>query len=179
MNSNVIGKVTVSNHANDRATEHFRISRDKAAAWVIDNVRKATFISDITSDEGKPCRLYGFQRIAYVLDAAADHVITLYPQNYAVTSVQRKVNAIVRRELEKAERKERAVERHTRVEKAKLAVEIAQCKLRMEITPSKAVVARNNVILAQINAKVADLDTALQAARREKTSYAKSLLMYV
>lgn len=174
-----MNNVHVTQHAADRAVQHFRVPKLTADEWVRTNVRKATFIANITNDDGKPCRLFAFQRAAFVLAADVDTVITIYPQNYAVTEIQRKVAAIIKRELAAAERKERATEREIRVEKAKLGVEAANCRLRMEVTPSKAVIRTNTARLTKIDEKMAELDSKLFAAKREKTSIAKSIVAYV
>lgn len=171
-------KASVSQHAIDRAVEHFRVSKAEASEWIRTNLSKATFVANIVAEDGKASRLFGFQRIAFVLAENADFVITLYPQNYAVTPMQRKIHALVQAELKRAIRRERAAERTVRVEKAKLAVEIAQCKLRMEMTPSQAVIRKNGEVLTQIDAKMAELDRRLFDVKRETTAVAKSAVMF-
>jgi hypothetical protein len=173
------GKISVSQHAIDEAIRDFRVNPKVAEEWLRSNLRKASFISDIISESGNPCRLFGFQRIAFVLDASSDRVITVYPRHHAVNGLQTKVQALILRELRNAERRERSIERKVNVTKAQLTVERAECKLRMTITPSKAVVRVNTARIAEINAAMAELDRELFEAKKERSSIAKSAVMYV
>jgi ribosomal protein S8 len=177
--SELSANITVMQHAIDRAVERLRVPKQTAREWIVSNLRKAAFIANIIGEDGRPSRLYAFQRVAFVLADKEDAVLTVYQHHHAVTSIQRKIGALLKRELAAAERKERAVERMVRVEKARLAVEIAQCRYKMELTPSKTVVARNNAMLTQIDAKIAELDGSLLAAKRDKSAIARSLVMYV
>lgn len=171
--------VGVSQHATDKAVERFRVNKADAAEWIRSNFKKAQFVANITGDDGKPCRLYAFQRIAFVVASDADFVITVYSQHTATEGITVKIRSMLKRELSAAERAERTEERRVRVEKAKLAVEIAQCRLKMEITPSKSVIRTNTARIAQIDAELAKLDAELLAAKRSKTSVAKSVAAYM
>lgn len=172
-------KITVSKHAIDRAVQHFRVDRRVAEDWVRSQFRKATYISDIISDDGKPTRLFAFNRIAFAVADAADFIMTIYPQHHAVTEISQKVRKVIERELRNAERKERSVARRVSVAKAKLAVERAECEYRMTVTPSQAVIAANTARIAQIDEEIAELDRELDEAKRAKSSVAKSLVAYV
>jgi hypothetical protein len=173
------GKISVSQHAIDEAASDFRVDRSVAEDWIRSNLRKAAFVSDIISEGGKPCRLFGFQRIAFILADTADFVITVYPRRAVLSGLQSKVQALVLRELRKAERKERSIERKVLVTKAELTVERAQCKYRMTVTPSKAVVRTNTARIAEITAVMAELDRELFDAKKEKSALAKSLVAYL
>jgi hypothetical protein len=174
-----LSKISVSQHAITEAVRDFRVDRRVADEWVRSNLRKATFISDIMSDDGKNCRLYAYQRTAFILADNTDYVITVYPRHQAVNELSAKVSALLQRELRKAERMERAVERKVNVAKARLKVERAECKWRMEITPSASVKRKNTARLAEIDAIVAELERELFDARKARSSVAKSAVMYV
>ena len=176
-------KISVTKHAINRAIQHFRIDRRVAEEWVRSQFRKATFISEIISDDGKPTKLYAFNRIAFaVVDAdagAANLIVTVYPQNHAVNDIAERVRKLTERELRKAERKERSVSRQVSVEKAKLTVERARCEYNMIITPSRAVIEANKKRIAEIDEKMANLDRMLNEAQREKSAVAKSMVAYL
>lgn len=173
------GKITVSAHACDEATKDFRVPRQTAEEWIRSNLRKASFVSNIVGENGNPCRLFGFQRIAFVMDASADHVITIYPQHYVESAVKRGVQSVVMRALRNAERQERKVEREVRIEKARLGIERAECIWRMEMTPSAKVKRSNTDKMAQIDAKITELNAKLIEAQKAKKSVAKSVIAYL
>ena len=170
-------KVTVSHHAVDEAVKDFRVDRRVAEEWIRNNFRKATFVSDIVSEDGKPCRLFGYQRIAFIMAQDADHIVTVYPRN--TSTVHAKVKALIDRELKRAQKKESQELRKIRIEKAQLNVERANCSLRMELTPSAAVVRNNTKRIADIDAELARLDSEILRIKKEKSSVAKSVVMYI
>jgi hypothetical protein len=134
-------KVSVSKHAIDRAVDRFRLNPIVAAQWVKDNVERASFIANIIGSDGRPCRLFAFQRAAFILADTTDYVLTVYSQHNVESSLKLKVHAIISRELAKAERQERTATHKANVARAKLEVEIAECNYRMYVTPSKTVIA--------------------------------------
>lgn len=155
------GKISVSQHAIDRAIQHFRVDRRVAEDWVRSQFRKAAFVSEILSEDGRPTLLYAFNRIAFAVGVTDNVIATVYPQNYAVTELATKVHRLISRELRKAEQTVRGVERRVSVAKAKLAVERAKCEYNMMITPSKAVIAANSLRLTEIDEELAKLDAEL------------------
>lgn len=179
MSTQLTGKIRVSQHAIDETVKDFRIPREFAVEWVMRSLRKSRYIANIISKDGNPSRLFCYQRAAFILADSEDFVITVYENNSPDNRMHSKIEALAMRELQKIERKERATERRVRIEKAKLAVEMAECRLRMEITPSKSVVAKNNAKLTQINERIAELDAELVAVKREKSSLAKSVVAYL
>lgn len=172
-------KITVSQHAIDEAIRDFRLDRRIAEEWIRSNVKKALFIANIVGDDGKPSRLFAYQRAAFILADTEDYVITVYRREHANTDLYRRVQTLVGRELSRYERKERATERRVRVEKARLEIEKAECRWRMEMTPSAKVISANTRRIAQIDEKIARLDAELMAARKEKSAIAKSVVMFV
>lgn len=172
-------RIAVSQHAIDRAIQHFRVDRRVAEDWVRSQFRKATFISDIVSEDGKPTRLFAFNRIAFAVADATDFILTCYPQNHAVTELSQKVRKLIERELRKAERTEQSVARHVSVAKAKLAIERAECEYRMTITPSDAVVRKNRKRISEIDEEITKLDAELLDAKKAKSAVAKSLVAFM
>jgi hypothetical protein len=177
--STLTARLIVSQHAISEAVRDFRIDKRVAEDWVRSNYRKAAFVSDIVSEEGKACRLFAYQRIAFILADTEEYVITVYPRHTAIPELSAKVSALLQRELRKAARMERTIERRVRVEKSRLKVERAECKWRMEITPSASVKRANTLRIAQIDKKLAELDRELFDAKKAKSSVAKSVIMYM
>lgn len=174
-----LGTITVSRHAIDEAIRDFRVNPKVAEEWLRSNLKKAEFIANIVSEEGKPCRLFAFNRAAFILADTVDYVITVYPRHSAPTDLYSRVKSVVLRELAKFERKERVTARRVSVEKAKLTVERAKCAYRMAVTPSKSVIAFNTKRIDEIDAKLTQLDAELMRARKEKSAVAKSIVMFV
>lgn len=170
-------KVTVSKHAVDEAVKDFRVDRRSAEEWIRTNFRKAVFVSDIVSEDGSPRRLFGYQRIAFIVEATVDIIITVHPRNHSI--VHAKVKALLDRELKRAQKKEALELRKIRIEKARLNVERANCSLRMEMTPSAAVIRTNTQRIAEIDASLACLDAEVLRIKKEKSSVAKSVVMYI
>lgn len=175
------GKITVTQHAIDEAVKDFRVPRQTAEEWVRSTFRKSRFIANIISAEGKPCRLFGHHRIALVLDATENVVITVYPRhpNNSVTSITRKVDEMLARELRRAERKETRLERIIRLTKAELTVEIAQLELRLLRARSESTKLACQARINAINEYFAQLDADLLATKKEKSAVAKTVVAYI
>lgn len=171
--------ISVSQHAIDRAIQNFRVDRRVAEEWVRSQFRKATFVSEVISDEGKPTRLYAFNRIAFAVADTADVIMTIYSRNYALPELSDKVQRLIERELRRAERMEQSVARRVSVEKAKLAIERAKCEYNMTITPSRSVIAANTARITEIDEELTKLDAELMDAKKAKSSVAKSLVAYL
>lgn len=171
--------VSISRHAIDEAVRDFRVDRRVAEQWVRSTLKKAQFVANIISEEGEPQRLFAHHRAAFVLKNTEDFVITCYPVNHGVTALHTKIKAAAMRELTKAERKERATERRVRIDKARLNVEKAACAYKMEITPSRAVIAANTKRIAEINEMLTKLDAELLRVKKEKKAVAKSIVMFL
>ncbi|MCR8843128.1 hypothetical protein NQ117_05500 [Paenibacillus sp. SC116] len=179
MNTTFSGKITVSHHACDEAVKDFRVNRKLADEWIRSNLRKAKFIANIVSDELKPRRLFGFQRIAFILEPDNDHVITVHPRNHSVNDLKRKIETIAFRELRKAERLESVTERKHRLAKAELNVEIAQLHLKMERARKESTKLACLARINAINEYFAQLDTEFTRIIKDKAALAKSIVAYV
>ena len=174
-----MSRVSVSQHAIDKAATEFRVDRRVAEDWVRSQFRRSTFISDIVSAEGNPCRLYGFQRTAIVVADSEDYIITVYQRNRAVPEMYARVNAVVQRELRRAQRNVKSVERRVAVGTAKLRVQIAQAEYNMTITPSQRVIDVNKARIDEYERGISKLNDELLRAKKEMTAVAKSVVAYV
>lgn len=172
-------RVTVSQHAIDEAIRDFRVDPRIAEDWIRSKLKKAKFIANIVSIEGKPARLFAVERIALILSDIEDTVITVYPRHNVIDELKSQVDAVVQRALRKAERQVKAAERKVAVEKARLRKEIAECEWKMTITPSKRVINANKAKIAELERKIANLDEELLRVKKEASTIAKSAVAYV
>jgi hypothetical protein len=172
------GKITVTQHAIDEAVKDFRVPRQTAEEWIRSNLRKARFITNTISEEGKPSRLFGYQRIAFVLAPEENVVITVYPAN-PKAFLREKVNALVTRELRKIERRERVLERKIALTKAELEIEKAQLQLRLLRARSTATKLACQARINAINEYFTQLDADLLAVKHEKRAVAKTVVAYM
>jgi hypothetical protein len=173
MSTLIVGK-----HAAEQATARFGIPAETSSQWVRGMYAGSRYVAEVPGDNGVRGRLYVNNGVALILAPDVDKVITVY-QPEPNDAVKADMAALIKRKISAADRKERTVERRVRVEKAKLSVELAQCNLRMELTPSKAVIKRNTEIVAEIQASMAKLDAELTEARRTKNGIVKSLAAYL
>jgi hypothetical protein len=90
------GSVFVTPHAIDKAMELFKIkNRVEARIFVLDNLRKSTYISEIVGEKGKTDRLFAHRRIAFVLDRVDDVVITIYVREHVDKELREEVKEII------------------------------------------------------------------------------------
>jgi hypothetical protein len=172
-------KIFVTPHACDEATKDFGVERKLAPMFVMDNLRKAAYVSMVVNEDGRPSRLFAYRRMAIVVAPDTATVITVYPRHNANPAVLESVQKVLLRALKAAERKEKLAEKRITVEKAKLNVERAECDLRKAITQSLSVI---DVMVAKINAIdscVAALDRELLEVKREKTNLANSIVPFI
>lgn len=174
------GKIFVKPHACDRAVEHFGVDRAQAPMWVMDRLRKSSLISPHVIDEfGNAGRMFGYQRIVFIVHPTESTVVTIYPQHKANEAIRNPIERIIQRMMRTAERKEQRETKRINVTKAELAIERAGYELRIAKTDSLKVMADMNERIAQIDAKVANLDRELFDIQREKTNLMKSVAAYV
>lgn len=179
MNDVFTGKIAVTQHAIDEAVKDFRVSRKYAEEWIRSNLRKARFIAQVVGEDGNHGRLFGFQRITFVLAANENTVITVYPRHHVTPTLREKVESIVFRELHKIERLESVTERKHRLIKAELNVEVAQLLLKMERARKESTKLACAARIAAINEYFAQLDEELTQVLKEKAAIAKSVIAYV
>ncbi|NGQ95455.1 hypothetical protein G3578_09845 [Brevibacillus sp. SYP-B805] len=171
-------KITVTQHAIDEAVRDFRVPRQTAEEWVRLNFRKARFIANIISGEGKPTRLFGYNGIAFAVDPHEDCVITVYPAT-PKASVRDKIHEMVTRDLRKIERKESILERRIALTKADLDIEKAALQLRLLRARSLATKLACQARINAINEYFTQLDADLLAVKNEKRAVAKTVVAYM
>jgi len=174
-----VRKIAVTQHAIDEAVRDFRVPRQTAEEWIRSNFRKATFIANIISAEGKPTRMFACNRIIFAVAPDEDRVITVYPANQQRPYIREKVSALVTRELRKIERRERIMERRITLTKAELEVEKAALQLRMLRARSEATRLACQARINAINEYYTQLDGDLRAIRDEKRAVAKTVAAYL
>jgi len=172
-------QVIVSNHAVDRAIERLHLKREDARRIIRGNLRNAEYISEVADVDGKYGRMFAHDGVAYVLDSRYDQVLTLYRFERKHITLADRFAKMARAELRKWQRKESVIERDITIKKAKLDVEAAECRYKMAITPSKAVLRVNNERLRQIDEEKAKLDEELAEVVRMKTAVAKGLTAFI
>lgn len=173
------GKITVSQHAMDEAVRDFRVNHKLADEWIRSNLRKARFIAVAVGEKGNTVRLFGFQRIAFVLDKSENHVITVYPRHHATSILKQKVEMVVFRELQKMEKLESATERKHRLLKAEMNVERAQLLLKLERVRSEDLRLAYQARVRAIDESIQQLDEDFMKIRKDKAAIAKSIIAYI
>lgn len=173
------GGVIITHHAADRAVERFNVQAEYARVWINTNLQRAQFIGYVEGDDGKIARLYGYNRIAFVLEAQENKVITIYPRKDISQTIAGKVRDIIAKELRKTERSVRALERRTAHKQADLRLDLAETERRLLRTRSEAV---RLACQARINALTEELrliDEELAKKRRERSTLVKDVVAYV
>lgn len=83
-----------------------KVDTTTAAAFIKDNMRKATYISEIMNDKGKIDRLYAYRRYCFVLDRRDDCVITVYKRDNVHEDVRQVVQELLFKKLRELEQLE-------------------------------------------------------------------------
>lgn len=106
-----LGKVSVTPHAIDKAMELFNFaSRQYAKRFIIETLKKSTFVSEIVNESGKVDRLFAHRRIAFVLDRYHDVVITVYVRENVDKDLREKVRELLFDYLVCLDKQEREIE---------------------------------------------------------------------
>lgn len=91
-----LGKISVTPHAIDKARELFGFENEQQARnFIIRNLKKSTFVSEIVGESGKVDRLFAYRRIAFVLDRYQDTVITIYIRDNVDKDLREKVRELL------------------------------------------------------------------------------------
>lgn len=174
------GKIFVTPHACDRATEHFGVDRSKAPMYVMDMLRKAALIDpDVIDDNGNSARMFAYNRAVLIVAPTESTVITVHPQTQASEAVRNPIERIIQRTIKAAQRKEVRETKRINVTKAELLVERANYELRRAKSESIKVIADMSAKIADIDVEVARLDRELFEIKREKKTLMKSVAAYV
>lgn len=175
-----VGKIFVSPHACDRATEHFGVERSKAAVFVMDMLRKASLVDpDVIDDNGNSGRMFAYNRTVFIVASTEATVITIHPQHQASEVIRTPIERIIQRAIKTAQNKEKRESKRINIRKAELAIDRANCELRLAKSESVRVIADMTDKIAEIDLEVKRLDRELFELRREKKTLMKSVAAYV
>ncbi|ANY67692.1 hypothetical protein BBD42_15375 [Paenibacillus sp. BIHB 4019] len=173
------GKIFVTPHALDEAVKDFGVERAKAPMYVMDNLRRAAFIAHIVNEDGRPSRLFGYRRMAFVVAPDTATVITVYPRHNVNPTLAESVQRVLIRSLKAAARKERAESKRTAVAIATLNVEYAECELRKVRSNSVKTIESMTVRQTEIKREINVMERDLLELRRENTNLANSIIVYL
>lgn len=173
------GKIFVTPHACDEAAKDFGVDRSKAPMYVMDQLRRASFIADIVNEDGRPSRLFGYKRMAIVVAPDTATVITVYPRHQANSGVSETVQKALLRALKSANRKEKLAEKRINIAIAQLNVELANCELKKARSESLNVIGAMKQRQADVRRAISELERELLAIKREKTTLANDIVMYL
>lgn len=179
--SAISGRVRVTQHAAEEYVKDFGGTVEQARSRIGLNIRKATFVSEVTGIDGKTGALYAYGGACYIVrpDGDAAVVVTVYKTEPVVSEIRDKVREIVTRELRRVERKVHETSRRVAIEKAELAVEIAQVNLRMVRSRSNSVRLACQARINALNAAITELDAELSAVIGDKRAVAKTVAAYI
>lgn len=97
-----IGDIYVSYHAIDRANERFRVPKDNAVEWLVDQFNRATFIAVTQDGKGNLGRTYAVDGVIIGMDMREPVIKTVYPACVASLNLYRRLEWLTRLELRKA-----------------------------------------------------------------------------
>ncbi|MBE5396673.1 hypothetical protein [Brevibacillus borstelensis] len=100
-----IGDIYVSYHAIDRANERFRVPKDNAAEWLVDQFNRATFIAVTQDDKGNLGRTYATDGIIIGMDMREQVITTVFPARISSLTLYKRIKWLTRLELRKVELK--------------------------------------------------------------------------
>jgi hypothetical protein len=148
--------ISATTHALENVTTDFRIPATEALAWIRTNLRKSLYVASSFGEGGRPSRIFGYQRIVFVVAVESDTVITVYQRDVALTPTSERFQRIMLAELDRAARHEALVEKRVSSERSVLAKRVATW-----------------------NDRILKLDVELAEARRNKTAAAKNVVAYI
>lgn len=170
-------KVYVTKHAIERATQRFDVRINAAEDWIRARFRGAKYIANTVLENGREGRLFAKDGVSFVLDQNENKIVTVYkPYNHAVIE---KVRATVQRELTKAQRMVRKVERENSLKIAEIEVDLAQCKLRQLRARSPKVRDSIQQKIDSLYTQVDALNSEIIDVKREMTNIAKGVAAYL
>lgn len=171
--------IEVTNHAIERARQRFNIPHKQAEKWIRDNLRKAQYLGITEEEGGNKARLFGWNRIAIVVDLTETKVVTVYEKTKSTASVRDAVTAAIQTELAKMER---AIERkETQVErtKADLYSEIGELMKQRQRTRSQSKKLALTAFINALHEHFNVLDGDIAEVQREQSKLRKGLVAYV
>jgi len=175
------GKIYVTQHALDRAVEHFKAPRNKASDFIIERLRKAALIdNNFTGDNGRVVRLFTCEGIAFILDANEATVITLYPERTQRQEMLTKaVGAAVRRVIKSAQRTEATELKRLTKLRADVNLELATVEHGIAHGSGKATIRKLTEKAAELRAEIERIDNEIVTTKRAKATVLKNVCAYV
>lgn len=138
---NKINRITLTNHALERAAERLGIQNNAhATGFFREKLRDATRVGETLSRDGNESILYANDGVGMHLSPDLEKVITVCIYNPLLYDpIKDKVKFLYDKELRKISRAERAKMRRMNYIKAELQIELAELNLRSLRTRSQAV----------------------------------------
>lgn len=171
--------VTISQHALEEAVKKFGKSHKLAEGWIRTQLKHAQYVGEVLDENNKPGRLFGYRRVAIIMDPVVDRVVTVYPRHIAPKTIIEPIQALIEREIRKTRRSVRAMEKYVKLSEADIKVEIAQLERRLVRTKSEAVRIACEARIAALSEGLAQLNDDLLAKRHELSTLLKGVVAFI
>jgi hypothetical protein len=178
---NKISKITLTNHAHERATERFGLKdRAQATGFFREKLRTAGRLGEVIAADGNDAVLYANEGVAIYLSPDLEKVITVCIHNpFKYNPLKDKVQLLYSKELRKISRTEKAQVRRVKHTKAELEIELAELNLRLLRTKSKAVKTSCEARIMAIKNHLHELEKELKGIQDSKRQISKVLTTLV
>ena len=175
-----IGKeIRTTKHAREQAVEDFRVNMWEADRWIKDNLVKSQFIGVIYGADGCKVRLFGYQRIAFILAVESDIVITIYARHKVDPILRNPLEEIVKNAVKTANSRLHEVERETARTKETLGRLREQAAEALDKSKDETSRIHAAKIIESIDEEIRKQDEALFEARQEHAKLMKGVVAYV
>lgn len=172
-------EIGVSRHAVDEAVADFRIPELEAREWIREQLRKAQFIGTMFGENGVQVRLFGFQRIAFIVALDADVVITIYPRHKVDQTLRTPIEKIVRDAVQASSSRVQAIEESA----SKVIAGFEAGKIRAEVMLQAATddTVKQAMFdwIADLKKMIAEESAAIDEARLDHARLLKGVVAYV
>jgi hypothetical protein len=175
MDQRMMSGAIITAHAKQRAAERFGVAPRNAEKWLRKHFAESVFVAAL--DNGR--ELYGWNKVAFVYNAATKSVVTCYAHRTSPDSMRDKIADLLRSELTKIERKRESTVQRIERTKRDLEVERAYCVVGLDKSRARARKLALKARVAAIDAYIAELDGDLNEISSEYKSVAKGIVAYV
>jgi Asp-tRNA(Asn)/Glu-tRNA(Gln) amidotransferase B subunit len=158
-------RVRTSIHAREEAMKEFRVERYAADDWIKEQLSYSQFIGSIYAADGKQVRLFGYKRIAFILAADTDLVITIYARHIVDEALRNPLEELVK-----------SVVKHA---SARLAVKEKEFKETVGTLRRLRAVASDNEVMNCIDEEIKKQEESLHEMRQEHAKLLKGVVAYV